>query len=125
MKTLKNISAGLAFFIGVMSVFAGSKVLFGIDAKDYHVLTGLVTYNVIFGVISIIVAYFLWKEKKAGKRLVAFVLSAHVVVFLILIFFSTTVADESKKAMLFRISIWTIIAVLSVIAPNYLDRKKN
>ena len=33
MKILKKIAAVLALFIGVMSVFAGSKVLLGIDCK--------------------------------------------------------------------------------------------
>jgi len=124
MKTVKKIGAVLAFFIGAMSVFEGSKVLFGIDAKDYNVLTGLVTYNVAFGVISIIAAYFLWKENNVGKMMMWGVLSAHFMVFLYLQFFSETVADESKMAMIFRISIWLIIVLLSVVIPKMINKKQ-
>ncbi|MDO9137538.1 MAG: hypothetical protein Q7U21_06915, partial [Lutibacter sp.] len=52
-----GIAAILALLIGGMSVVSGSKVLLGIDIKDYTVLNWLVIYNVIFGAISILVAY--------------------------------------------------------------------
>lgn len=125
MKTLRKIGAILALLIGVMSVFAGSKVLLGIDAKDYNVLTGLVVYNVVMGVVSILAAYFLWKATNFGKLLVWFVLFAHLMVFLYLNFFNEAVANESKKAMLFRISMWIVIALLSLIIPKFLNKKSN
>ncbi len=53
----QKIAAILALLLGVMSVFAGSKVLLEIDIKDYNVLIWLVSYNVIFGAISIVTAY--------------------------------------------------------------------
>lgn len=123
MKTLKKIGAGLALFIGVMSVFAGSKVLLGLDAKDYNVLPRLVAYNVAFGVISIITAYFLWKENKLGRMMMWAVLSAHFLVFLYLKFISDTAANESKMAMAFRISVWIVIALLSVVIPKIKNKK--
>ena len=125
MKTIKKIGAILALLIGVMSVFAGSKVLFGIDAKDYNVLTGLVVYNVVFGVVSIITAFFLWKETKIGRLMMGFVLFSHIMVFLYLTIFSETVANESKMAMLFRISVWIIIALFSIVIPKFLTKKIN
>lgn len=125
MKTLKKIGAILALIIGIMSVFAGSKVLFGIDAKDYNVLTGLVIYNVVFGVISIVAAYFLWKEVRFGKWMAGLVLSSHVIVFLYLTFFNDLAANESKMAMLFRISVWIAIVMLSIVIPKFLNKKTN
>lgn len=124
MKTIRKIGAVLALLIGVMSVFAGSKILLGIDAKDYNVLTGLVIYNVVFGVISIVAAYFLWKETSFGKLMVGFVLSAHFMVFLYLTFLNDLAANESKMAMLFRISMWIIIALLSIVIPKFLNNKQ-
>lgn len=124
MKILKNIAAILALFIGVMSVFSGSKVLFGMDAKDYHILTWLVSYNVIFGLISIITAYFIWKAIPKGKNLTLFILVMHFVVFLYLKFFSDTAAAESISAMIFRTGIWIIIALLSILIPNYFNKLK-
>jgi len=125
MKILKKIAATLALFIGLMSVFAGSKVLLGIDSKDYNILTWLVSYNIIFGVISIVAAYLIWKAKKMSKSLTLFILAMHFMVFLYLKFFSDTVAIDSIKAMIFRTSIWLLIAVLSIIIPNFLNKKQH
>jgi len=122
MNILKKIAATLALFIGLMSVFAGSKVLLGIDTKDYNILTWLVSYNVIFGVISIFTAYLIWKGKKTGKNLALFILSMHFTIFIILKFFSDTVASESVKAMIFRTSIWALIIILSILIPNYFNK---
>lgn len=124
MKILKKIAAILALFIGVMSVFAGSKVLLGIDSKDYTVLTWLVSYNVILGIISIITAYFIWKGISKGKNLTLFILIMHFMVFLYLKFFSDNVAMDSIKAMIFRTSIWLLITTLSIIIPKYLNRQQ-
>ncbi len=124
MNILKKIAATLALFIGLISVFAGSKVLLGIDTKDYNILTWLVSYNVIFGVISIFTAYLIWKGKKTGKNLTLFILSMHFTIFIILKFFSDTVASESVKAMLFRTSIWALIIILSILIPNYFNKRQ-
>ena len=124
MKTIKKIGVGLAFFIGVMSVFAGSKVLLGIDGKEYNVLIGLVAYNVAFGVISILTSYLLWKENKLGKLLMSFVLIAHLITLIYISNFSETAATESKMAMLFRLSIWVVISVLYVVIPKITNRNR-
>ncbi len=124
MNILKKIAAVLALFIGLMSVFAGSKVLLGIDIKDYNILTWLVSYNVVFGFISIVTAYLIWKNKKMSKNLTVFILSMHFLVFIYLKFISIGVASESVKAMIFRTSIWVIIAVLSIIIPSYFNKQQ-
>ncbi|MCF6306668.1 MAG: hypothetical protein L3J09_01805 [Flavobacteriaceae bacterium] len=122
---LTTIAAFIALFIGAMSVFAGTKVLLGIDTKTYTTLIWLLAYNVFFGVISIGVAFLILKNKLLAKLATYFVLASHFVVFLYLKFVSEIVASESIKAMLFRISIWIIIVVLSIIIPNYLIKKIN
>jgi len=119
----QKIAAILALLLGLMSVFAGSKVLLEIDIKDYNVLVWLVSYNVIFGAISIIVAYFIWKNHSNAKSLTLFVLAMHFLVFIYLKFVSTTVANESIKAMLFRTSVWILIAILSLLIPKYLSKQ--
>ncbi len=123
MKISKKIAAILALFIGLMSVFAGSKVLFGIDTKDYTILIWLVSYNVLFGVISVFASYLIWQNNVLAKKLTLFILGVHFMVFIYLKFFDATVAAESIKAMLFRTSIWTVIALLTLIVPNYLNKK--
>ena len=124
MKIFKKIAAFLALFIGLMSVFAGSKVLLGIDIKDYNILNWLVTYNVIIGFISIFAAYLIWKSKGNSKNLTLFILSMHFMVFIYLKFLSNTVASESVKAMIFRTSIWIFIVILSIIIPKYFNKQQ-
>jgi hypothetical protein len=123
MKNLNKIASILAFFIGAMSVFAGSKVLLGIDTKNYTVLNWLVAYNVLFGVISIIAAYLLWKKSLYSKKIVLFILLAHTTIALYLNFFNENVASESIKAMIFRISIWIIISLLTLFTFNSKKQK--
>ncbi|MBL4568388.1 MAG: hypothetical protein JKY69_01545 [Flavobacteriaceae bacterium] len=122
---IQKTAAILALLLGLMSVFAGSKVLLEIDAKDYNILVWLVTYNVIFGAISIVVANFIWKNKAKAKSLILFVLAMHFAVFMYLKFVSLTIAHESIKAMLFRTSAWILIAVLALIIPKYLGKQKH
>jgi len=121
---LKKTAAILALFIGLMSVFAGSKVLLEIDTKDYTILTWLVSYNVIFGLISIFAAYLIWRNKDQGKNLTLFILAMHFMVFIVLKFFSDTAASESVKAMIFRTGIWLIIAILSIVIPKYYSKQQ-
>ncbi len=122
---LTSIAAFIALFIGAMSIFAGTKVLLGLDTKPYHILVGLLVYNVLLGVISLIVSYLIFKNKSISKTATYLVLASHTIVFLCLKFISETVAAESIKAMLFRISIWIVIVILSIVIPNYLIKKSN
>ncbi len=123
MKIFKKTAAILALFIGLMSVFAGSKVLLGVDTKDYTILTWLVSYNVIFGLISIFTAYLIWRDNEKSKSLIFFILAMHFMVFVYLNFFSETVASESVKAMIFRTSIWILIAIFSIMIPKYFNKQ--
>jgi len=124
MNIFKKIAAVLALFIGLMSVFAGSKVLLGIDTKDYNILTWLVSYNVIYGVISVFTAYLIWRGREISKTLILFILTSHFVVFMVLKFFNNNAASESVKAMIFRTGIWLLIASLSLIIPKYFNKHK-
>jgi fucose 4-O-acetylase-like acetyltransferase len=124
MNIFNKIAAVLALFLGLMSVLAGSMVLLGIDTKEYNILTWLVSYNVIFGVISIFAAYLIWRENKKSKYLNLFILAMHFMVFFILRFFSSNVASESIKAMVFRTSIWVLIILLSLIVPIFINKQQ-
>ncbi|HHC79312.1 MAG TPA: hypothetical protein ENK46_05480 [Flavobacteriia bacterium] len=125
MNILKKIAASLAFFLGALSVFAGSRVLLGIDVKEYNVLIWLVSYNVVFGFISVLAAYLIWKKMEMAKNLTLFILTMHFLVLVYLKFFSDTVAQESIKAMLFRTSIWIIITVISILIPKYIQKNSH
>jgi len=125
MNILKKIAAVIALFIGFMSVFAGSKVLLGIATKDYTILRWLVSYNVLFGAISIFVAYLIWQNKILARNLTFFILAMHFMVFLYLKLICATVATESIRAMLFRTGIWIVIVVLSILIPKYFNKQQH
>ena len=119
----QKIAAILSLILGIMSVFAGSIVLLEIEVKDYNVLIWLLTYNVIFGAISIFVAYCIWKNMSKAKSLTLFILAMHFLVFMYLKFLSVTADSESIQAMLFRIIVWVLIVVLSIAIPKYLTKR--
>ena len=125
MNFLKKIATLLALFIGIMSVLAGSKVLLGIDAKEYNILIWLVYYNVIYGFISIFAAYLIWRDKEKSKTLTLFILTSHFTVLVVLKYFISNAASESISAMIFRTSIWALIAVLSLIIPKYFIKQQS
>jgi len=118
----RKIASILALIIGVMSVFAGSKVLLEIDIKNYNVLIWLVSYNVVFGAISIVVAYLIFKNLKQAKKWVLFVLTMHFLVLLYLKLISTEAATESVKAMTFRVGIWIFITLFYIVFPRYFNK---
>lgn len=124
MKTLKKIAAIIALFIGLMSMFAGSKVLLGIDSKDYNVLTWLVVYNVIMGLTSIFAAYLMWKNHYKANNIITFILGMHFLILVYLKFISDTAAHESVMAMIFRVTVWITIAILYIQIPKYLNKPK-
>lgn len=124
-KLFSHIISGiLSIMLGVMSVFAGLKVLLEIDTKDYNVLVWLVQYNVFLGAISIVVAVFIFENLKIAKSSILFVLSAYFIVLIYLKFFSSTVANESIKAMLFRVGIWLFITFIYILLPKLINKKQ-
>lgn len=116
------ISSTLAIMLGLMTVFAGTKVLLEIDIKDYNVLIWLVSYNVVLGAISIVVAYFIFKNFKNAKQWVLFVLAMHSIVLLYLKFYSNEVASESIKAMTFRVGVWIFITLFYMVFPRFFNK---
>lgn len=114
MKILPKIASVLALLIGGMTIIAGSKVLLGIDTKNYVVLNWLVLYNVVVGIISIMVSYLIWKNTAVAKITIKLILAAHTIIAVYLFFFSETVANESIGAMTFRVSIWIVIYLLTL-----------
>jgi hypothetical protein len=87
-------------------------VLLGLRSVDYRVLDWLVIYNVALGIISILVAYQIGKQHSRSKLMIMTILLLHFLVLVYLYFFNDMVADESIKAMAFRVGIWAAILIL-------------
>jgi uncharacterized membrane protein HdeD (DUF308 family) len=113
MKIMHKIAAALSFLIGIISVIAGSLVLLNYEVPDYTILNWLVIYNIILGIVSVVAAILIWKYTESAKKLIAVILIFHTLVLAYLYFFSQEVALESIKAMGFRVSVWTVILLLT------------
>jgi len=117
MKPIWNkIASVLALIIGAMAVFAGGKVLLGID-PGYFVIDWVPVYNFIMGLLSaFFTAVLLWKNHRFGLAAAGATLAGHSIVMLILqSVYRSTVAGESIKAMTIRIIAWVIILSLTYI----------
>ena len=90
-------------------------VLLGLRSVDYTVLNWLVAYNVALGVISIMVGYQIGKQHRKSKIMIISILLLHLLVLAYLYFFNESVAGESIKAMSFRVSIWVVILLFTLI----------
>ena len=106
------ISTFLAALIGGISVIAGTRVLLNIDTPGYQVLDWLVVYNILLGLVSLYVAFSLWK--KPNYKLPARVLLIHFTVLVLLVtLYRDTAARDSIRAMSFRSAIWTVILLIT------------
>ncbi|NPA26745.1 MAG: hypothetical protein GXO36_04010 [Chloroflexi bacterium] len=117
-KLLERLAALLAFLIGAMAVFAGSKVVIFHIPVDYHVIPWLPVYNLTMGIVTVVfVAVALWRYGARAKRWALAVLLAHTTVLLLLLtVYRNEVANESLKAMSVRVTTWLIILGLLTLA---------
>lgn len=108
----KITSTFLAALIGGISVVAGSRVLLSLNTPNYQVLGWLVIYNVLLGLVSLFVAFKIWKQPNYKWPLL--VLVSHLTILLLLVtLFKEAVAIDSIKAMSFRSAIWSVILLIT------------
>jgi hypothetical protein len=113
---LNKIAAVLAFFIGVMAVFAGGRVLLGI-LPDYYVIDWLPVFNFILGIASaFFTAIVIWRNNRLALPAASVTLGMHAIVMIILqTTYRNVVAPDSLMATTVRLIIWVIILVLLII----------
>ncbi len=115
--TLNKLAALLAFIIGGMAIFAGSKVVIFHIPVDYYVIDWLPVYNLTMGLVTFFfTAVLLWKDADLAPKLAVATLAIHSLVMLILqTAYKTVVAPDSIRAMTIRIGAWVIITGLVLI----------
>jgi hypothetical protein len=108
--SLNKIASVLAFIIGGMAIFAGGKVLLGID-PGYYVINWVPVYNYTMGILTVFfTAILLWKNSRLAMPATVGTFSLHALVMLLLqTVFRDTVAAESIQAMTLRLIVWAII----------------
>jgi len=110
---LNKIAAVLVFIIGAMAIFAGGQVILGTQ-PDYYVIDWLPIYNFVIGIASaFFTAIIIWKNTRLAWPSAIATFSLHAIVMVILqTAYRGVVASDSIKAMIVRLSIWTIIIIL-------------
>lgn len=112
-KTIyKKIAASVAVVFSLLTIVEGTQVLLGITQPDYVVLTPLLIYNVIMGIVGLFVGVMILVNHCKALLLTSIVIAAHLLVLLIVgvIYFSNgTVALHSVKAMSIRSVVWLAI----------------
>ena len=113
---LNKLASIIAAIIGSMAIFAGGKVLLGID-PGYYVINWVPVYNYTAGLLTVfITAILIWRGSKLALPLAIATIGAHGVVMIALqTAFRDVVASESIKAMIVRLSVWSIILVLMLV----------
>jgi len=114
MKTtmVRRIAAAVASAFSFASIVEGSGVLLGLSHPDYVVLTPLLIYNVIMGVVGLVAGAALWLNRRWALTVTAIIGAAHVIVLLVVgaVFLSGgAVALHSVRAMTVRSVIWLAI----------------
>lgn len=98
----------LAVLFGVVTLFAGSRVLSGTN-PGYVVFMPLLIYNTTMGVVYIGVGLISWRTLHRGKKgaFVVFVLNLIVLIAITIVYRSGgAVALESLRAMTLRTVVW-------------------
>jgi hypothetical protein len=115
-KYLTKAASILAFVIGAMAVFSGGQILLG-KIPDYYVIDWLPVYNFTIGVITLfITAVLIWKNSRFAFLAAVSTLTAHLMVMVILqTSYANLVAIDSIRAMIIRITVWTIILSLMLL----------
>jgi hypothetical protein len=111
MNTILNkIASVLAFLIGGMAIFAGGKVLLGID-PGYYVIHWVPVYNYTIGILTVfITAILIWSNSRFAWHAALGTLSLHaIVMFVLQTQFRDTVAPDSIQAMTLRLIVWAVI----------------
>jgi hypothetical protein len=110
---LEKIVAGVVFFIGLMAVIAGTRVLLGSSVPGYTVLPVLVSYNVFAGLVSILAGILIWKKHRFALLLSGIITVSHIgVLSSLLTIFNTAVAQESINTMIIRSAVWIILFLI-------------
>jgi hypothetical protein len=109
-STLNKTASVLAFLIGSMAIFAGGKVLLGID-PGYHVINWVPVYNYTIGILTVfITAVLIWTNNRLAVPAATGTFGLHASVMLMLqTGYRATVAPESIQAMTLRLVVWAII----------------
>ena len=109
---VQKLTAAAAIVFGLLTVFAGSRVLLEISDPGYTVFLPLLIFNTVMGFIYITTGILIWRTNRKALIASKVIFLLYLAVFCIILFLFFTgenVAAESVMAMGFRTIVWGII----------------
>ena len=108
MKLTQNVLAFVAVLFGLVTIFAGTRVLLGSDS-GYIVFRPLLIYNTAMGIVYVAAGIIAWRNIKQGMYLAAAVFVLNLVMLAAIYFLYTegsSIAVDSLRAMSLRTVVW-------------------
>lgn len=108
MKITKYILITVAVLFGLLTIFAGTRVLLGSD-PGYIVFRPLLIYNSIMGVVYVTAGIIAWRNIKQGMIVSAAIFVLNFIVLITIFFLYTeghSIAVDSLRAMSLRTVVW-------------------
>jgi hypothetical protein len=101
----------IAVIFGLVTIFAGTRVLIGTD-PGYIVFLPLLLYNTVMGVVYIAAGITMWVNLNRGKYAAAAIFGFNIFVLGIIGYLymeESSIAIESVRAMTFRTIVWFVL----------------
>jgi hypothetical protein len=108
MKITRNILIIVAVLFGLLTIFAGTRVLLGSN-PGYVVFRPLLIYNTSMGIAYVAAGVIAWRNIKQGMYMASAIFVLNLIVLIAIFFLYTeggSIAVESLRAMSLRTGVW-------------------
>ena len=108
MKIIQNSLATVAVLFGLVTIFAGTRVLLGSN-PGYLVFRPLLIYNAAMGIVYVAAGIIAWRNIKQGMTVAAAIFVLNLIVLTAIFYLYTqgnSVAVDSLRAMSLRTAVW-------------------
>lgn len=115
-KFLQILLVFVAASFGLVTIFAGGRVLAGAD-PGYIVFLPLLIFNTVMGVIYVAAALVIWRSIDHGKHVAAVIFGLNLLVLGGIAYLAATgsaIAVDSLRAMLLRTFVWCMLFLVMV-----------
>jgi hypothetical protein len=112
-RTVQMVLALLAALFGLLTVFAGTRVLAGAD-PGYTVFRPLLIYNTVMGLVYVAAGFLIWRGVRPGLYAAAAVFLLNLLVLAAVAWLYTAgqgVALDSVRAMTLRTGVWLALGL--------------
>ena len=114
-RRIRRSAAAVAVLFGIVTLFAGGRVLLGTD-PGYQVFRPLLIYNTAMGVAYVAAGLILWRGAMSGRFAAGLIFLLNLLALIGIVLVHRTgggVAVESLRAMSFRTLVWLLLWLLA------------